>query len=326
MKKKLLAFLSALACMASTAGMTASAVFKGDYVERENGSLYYIESAGRFRGIMVETDGTELTGDVFEGYEDYYGMQTWKEFAIQSSTYMTFTSIVPEDKAYMAHTYTFDEKGLTAWGRTLMMENPAITNIYLLYYVTYIPAYPTSEYIVRTKDPEVIPDENFLPIPDGYKLVHSEKGMADYAVTGLMWYESVEKFYTEDGTLDRYEQYLYYCEKAEQLLAEHRDILSSVEPIIIMPEDGSASGDCSVQSVWDGAGDCNADGVVNAQDAAEQLIIAANAGTGSEIEITSANDINADGKVNALDAAAVLAYAAAQGSGENVSWLDILGE
>ncbi len=323
MKKKLFAFLTALACMASTAGMTASAVSKGDYVERENGSLYYVENAGRFHGIMVETDGTELTGEVLEGYEDYYGMQTWEEFAIQNPLYEIVTSIVPEGTAYMAHTYTFDEEALTAWGRTLMMENPAITNVYFLDYISYNYALPTSEYIVRTKDPEVIPDESFLPIPDGYELVHSEKGMAHYAFADLPWNEAVVKFYTEDGTIDRYEQYLYYCEKAEQLLAEHSDILSSVEPQIIMP-DVSASNDCSVQSVWDGAGDCNADGEVNAQDAAEQLIAAANAGTGGEIEITAASDINADGEVNALDAAAVLAYAAAQGSGENVSWVEIL--
>ena len=57
---------------------------------------------------------------------------------------------------------------------------------------------------------------------------------------------------------------------------------------------------------------------------AEQLIAAANAATGGEIEITGANDVNADGAVNALDAAAVLAYAAAQGSGQNLSWVQIL--
>ena len=77
-------------------------------------------------------------------------------------------------------------------------------------------------------------------------------------------------------------------------------------------------------SIWQTAGDCNADGEVNAQDAAEQLLLAAEAGTGAEITVTGANDINADGAVNALDAAAVLVYAAAQGSGQTLSWTEIL--
>ncbi|MBR2914097.1 MAG: hypothetical protein IKC40_09280 [Oscillospiraceae bacterium] len=325
MKKKLSALLTALACMASTAGMPVSAVSEGDYVEREEGSLYYVQNASRFYGIMVETDGTELTGDVFEGYEDYYGMQTWEEFTQLNPWGDCVTDIIPDGLAYMAFTYTLDEEAMTAWGRTLMMENPAITNVYLLDYVTYTAAYPTSEYVVRTKDPEVIPDESFLPIPDGYKLEHSEKGMALYAVPDIPWNEAVVEFYTEDGAVDRYAQYLYYCEKADQLLAEHSDILSDVEPLYNIPANGLTSGDCTVQSIWQFAGDCNADGEVNAQDAAEQLIAAANAATGGEIEITGANDINADGAVNALDAAAVLAYAAAQGSGQNLSWVEILG-
>ncbi|MBR4102321.1 MAG: hypothetical protein IKK51_10700 [Oscillospiraceae bacterium] len=324
MKKKLSALLTALACMASTAGMPVSAVSEGDYVEREEGSLYYVQNASRFYGIMVETDGTELTGDVFEGYEDYYGMQTWEEFTQLNPWGDCVTDIIPEGPAYMASTHTFDEEALTAWGRTLMMENAAITNVYFVDYIDYQIALPTSEYVVRTKDPEVIPDESFLPIPDGYELVHSEKGMAHYAVPDVPWNEAVVEFYTEDGAVDRYEQYLYYCEKAEQLLSEHSDILSAVEAMILMVESDSDEG-AAIQSIWQSAGDCNADGEVNAQDAAEQLIAAANAATGGEIEITGANDVNADGAVNALDAAAVLAYAAAQGSGQDVSWVEILG-
>ena len=323
MKKKLFAFLTALACMASTAGMTASAVSKGDYVEREEGSLYYVQNASRFHGIMVETDGTELTEEVFEGYEDYYGMQTWEEFTQVNPWGDCVTDIIPEGPAYMASTHTFDEEALTAWGRTLMMENAAITNVYFVDYVDYQIAIPSGEYIVRTKDPEVIPDESFLPIPDGYELVHSEKGMAHYSFDYLLRDEVIVKFYTEDGALDKYAQYLYYCEKAEQLLSEHSDILSAVEPIIDKLESNPDEG-AATQSIWQSAGDCNADGEVNAQDAAEQLIAAANAATGGEIEITGANDVNADGAVNALDAAAVLAYAAAQGSGQNLSWVQIL--
>ncbi len=322
-KKKLLALTTALACMASTAGMTVSAVSKGDCVELWDGVLTYIQAAERFCGIMVETDGTELTEETFAGYEGYQVMQTWEEFTEHHTWGEKVTSVIPEGLAYMASTYTFDEEAMTAWGRTLMMENPAITNVYFLDYIEYSgSAYVDSGgFIIRTKDTEVILDETIFPTPEGYERGEVEKGKA------IFWVESpddIVHFYTENGSYDAYAQYLYYRETTDKLVEDYRDVLSSVELVLSMPEDPSTA-DGVVQSVWDGAGDCNADGAVNAQDAAEQLMIAANAGTGGEIEITSANDINADGEVNALDAAAVLAYAAAQGSGENVSWMDILG-
>jgi hypothetical protein len=43
-----------------------------------------------------------------------------------------------------------------------------------------------------------------------------------------------------------------------------------------------------------------------------------------DVAVTSAADVNADGLLNAEDAAAVLSYAAAKGTGADVSWVDIL--
>ncbi|MBQ2265271.1 MAG: hypothetical protein II341_07705, partial [Oscillospiraceae bacterium] len=82
--------------------------------------------------------------------------------------------------------------------------------------------------------------------------------------------------------------------------------------------------DSKAPSVWTNAGDPNSDGTVNAADAAEMLVSAAQIGTGVDVAVTSAADVNADGLLNAEDAAAVLSYAAAKGTGADVSWVDIL--
>lgn len=69
-------------------------------------------------------------------------------------------------------------------------------------------------------------------------------------------------------------------------------------------------------------GDMNADGSVNAADAAEILTAAAKAGTGAGTlseEMSWRADVNADGTYDASDAALVLQYAAAVGTGSTIT-------
>ncbi|MBQ2264187.1 MAG: hypothetical protein II341_02190 [Oscillospiraceae bacterium] len=72
-------------------------------------------------------------------------------------------------------------------------------------------------------------------------------------------------------------------------------------------------------------GDVSGDGTVNAADAAELLVNAAENGAGMARAVSFSADVNADSAVNALDAAAVLTYAAAKGSGSPLSWVQVLG-
>ena len=71
-------------------------------------------------------------------------------------------------------------------------------------------------------------------------------------------------------------------------------------------------------SAWDGVGDMNEDGVVNAEDATAILIEAAKGGTGNGT-LTKYDaqfaDVNSDGIVNAKDATIILCYSAAKGAG-----------
>ena len=78
-----------------------------------------------------------------------------------------------------------------------------------------------------------------------------------------------------------------------------------------------------VDRAADSLGDVNADRTVNASDAAQVLIAAANVGAGSTSGLTEAQetaaDVNADGVCNATDAAWILQYAALAGSGVDVT-------
>lgn len=71
-------------------------------------------------------------------------------------------------------------------------------------------------------------------------------------------------------------------------------------------------------------GDADGDYEINAGDAAEILLAAAESGTGAEVDATSGFDVNADGVVNAADASAVLVYATAQGADAPMDWAEIL--
>lgn len=75
-------------------------------------------------------------------------------------------------------------------------------------------------------------------------------------------------------------------------------------------------------------GDMNKDGAINASDAAQILIAAANVGAGNESGLnngqTYAADINNDSTFNAVDAARVLMYAAYVGSGGEQSFEEYL--
>lgn len=67
-------------------------------------------------------------------------------------------------------------------------------------------------------------------------------------------------------------------------------------------------------------GDSNEDGIVNAEDAADILTMAAEVGAGNVTHFSNAQvdaaDVNDDGEVNALDSAVILMYSASLGAGE----------
>ncbi len=118
------------------------------------------------------------------------------------------------------------------------------------------------------------------------------------------------------------ESYEYTMAIAADLLAEHSDVLEAVvgTPASRTMELCEYS---KFQSIWAFAGDGNADGEINAKDAAEVLQAAANAAV-SRAAADTVGDVNMDGRVGADDASLILIYAAERSAGNDVAWLDLL--
>ena len=103
--------------------------------------------------------------------------------------------------------------------------------------------------------------------------------------------------------------------------------------------DSDGLGDPNTQDVFEAyqvkvdegllCGDVNADSLVNAADASEILIAAAQLGAGEAHGLTAeqftAADVSGDGILNASDAALVQIYAAMTGAGEHTDWAALLG-
>ncbi len=122
-----------------------------------------------------------------------------------------------------------------------------------------------------------------------------------------------------------FKSYQYMLDFCNSVAEQYPDVFEVLVPLMEIEGGHHGEGHAYSEILWDEyVGDTNTDGEVDAADAADVLVIAAQNGTGAGIKATSANDVNADGYVDASDAAAVLSYAAAKGTGADVSWVDIL--
>ena len=320
MKKNLLALLTAICCISACGTMTASSAWY--HFRTKDGGIGYDYQCEMYKGFLVETDGTELTEDMLQGLSGFSQLIPLEHFTYTTVWGKCSINYQPEGTAYMVGIDSDDPETLTKLGRSFMLSNDCVTQVRLVDFEKYGYSVAGSAVIIIPKDDTVKYNIEVIPELEGFDFVHNP-----YMYT-------FKRNHTENCNCDLcsdlrevpqggYDYYLRMQAFADELAAKYSDLIDSAEARVYDMETSAASTSWDV-SIWQSAGDCNADGEVNAQDAAEQLIAAANAATGGEIEITGANDVNADGAVNALDAAAVLAYAAAQGSGQNLSWVQIL--
>jgi hypothetical protein len=323
MNKKMIAFLTALTCMSALAALPASAELQvlpdGKWVDA---------TTTPYPGIMVETDGTELTREMLSDIEELVQIKnivSYEEFTKSYPFWKTVVSVEPESKAYMLNLNETSPDVLIKFGRELMVTMDCIKETHLCETTHYRYPLSTNKFTVKTKDGI---DLNEADIPEfaGFTLdpfdgeVIPEEMRNSWTV--LM---PTDTFSVMLRTLSRYEIYCYNQDFCEEILEKYPDIIEFMGQHIkynCTSNDNAAS--YAASSVWTSAGDSNSDGAVDASDAANVLTIAAQNGTGAAIKVTAADDVNADGAVNATDAAAVLCYAAAKGTGADVSWVDIL--
>ncbi len=121
----------------------------------------------------------------------------------------------------------------------------------------------------------------------------------------------------------QYEEYVWGVNFSEELLSKYTEI-TDMFPDIVVPVANDVKGES--YSIWQTAGDHNADGEVNSNDAADLLVQAAQEGVAeaSETAVSPDSDVNLDGVADSTDAAYILQYAALKGSGADADWVEIL--
>ncbi|MBE6849307.1 MAG: hypothetical protein E7502_05305 [Ruminococcus sp.] len=322
MNKKMIAFLTALTCMSALAALPASAELQvlpdGKWVDA---------TTTPYPGIMVETDGTELTREMLsdiEGLVQIKNIVSYEEFTKSYPFWKTVVSVEPESKAYMLNLNETSPDVLIKFGRELMVTMDCIKETHLCETTHYRYPLSTNRFTVKTKEGI---DLNEADIPEFADFTFYSSGI-EFPEDGWNKWTVImptDTFSVMLRTLSEYEIYCYNQDFCEEILEKYPDIIESMGQLIkynSTSNDNAAS--YAASSVWTSAGDSNSDGAVDASDAANVLNIAAQNGTGAAIKATAADDVNADGAVNANDAAAVLCYAAAKGTGADVSWVDIL--
>ena len=331
MTKKITAFLTAILCTASMAAMPASAAV--EYIfeihEGENGSIAVTTQRNAAAGIYVETGSTVLTSDMLTSFEAVQSITEWETYASPKTMYSEIvTNITPDGNGYILKMGNMDAETMQTLGRRLMLELDCVEDVQIVEY-EHIGTGGTIvfEYQAEFASPDTVVDISAIPeLADfAYDGGTDRSFSLDYdyeeCLSGLAEFPT---FYTEISQIDTaYGKYEYMLEFGNAIQEKYSDLFASFTPTVIVPET-NAIAEYSGASIWTSAGDPNSDGEVNASDAAEMLVSAAQIGTGADVAITSAADVNADGELNAADAAAVLSYAAAKGTGADVSWVDIL--
>ncbi len=326
MKKKLLAFLTALTCMASASALPAAAQYNyvaEYYAVSDTGGLYYAVTHQN-DALLIETDGTELTEAMFEDMEGYLEFLTYREYLGFYAGVDRVPSITPEGTAYVLRfNKTSIDQPLVNIGRSLALTLECATNIQVVDLTTYQRAYSSNYLDITTSSPDVFLNVEDCPELAGFTLY------VDYVDGKPSCYRSASAetellISLREQGLNDWEIHQYFCSVADTLLEKYSDTLLEVDTHISVLESPSNECSYSASSIWDTAGDHNADGTVNAQDGADILQLAAELGTGASTAISSASDVNADGTVDAQDSAAVLTFAAASGSGSPMTWVEIL--
>ncbi len=266
--------------------------------------------------FLVVTDGTKLTEEDCQNLPNFRSLRTieWDDYA----------EIDYPDLSFAEGTEIYEVslsalKGTQETARRFALQNDFVKEVYGVRTRSDVPVFaPCRLQLLPADENATLYAEDFPQFASIHK--NSFNGSDSY------WYANYSKEIKAEiaeTCNTSYEEYLFSLKIAEEVMADYGDVLQSVE-VEFCGANAVYSAIHNTQSIWDTAGDHNADGTVNAQDGADILQLAAELGTGASTAIPSASDVNADGTVDAQDAAAVLTFAAASGSGSPLTWVEIL--
>ena len=276
-----------------------------------------------FSGLIVETDGTELTKEMLSDYEDVFSVECfYNPTRPYDNTYdFEVFNYTPEGTAYVIHLLETDERDRLA--RSLMLEFDFITDVRRCYQTTYDLVFFDHIYVLFLNNPDLVINAEKYPEFEDMVIGETRYNWQQDLYLCTIEYDHIYREMKAQG-MTEWEVHSHFCELKDLLNEKYSADFTSPYMYAIGFENADGFSATHSISAWHGVGDSNTDGEVDAADAAEMLVSAAQIGTGVDVAVTSAADVNADGLLNAEDAAAVLSYAAAKGTGADVSWVDIL--
>lgn len=352
MKKmsKLLAFVSALCCMASSASLISHAgtdsIPKFTYREGENGTAI-VENYTNVIGFVAVTDGTEL-----EEYDSSYLNDPVDIVQLVAADNQTFISLWDENCASLFTSYGTDAKyysvtvhrvdqnstRLSEIARKFMLEHEGVIDV-ILYGRDYSGNVAWNGDITIYLE-DGMTDEEFELFSSEFDesvITAYEKEYEQWKQAVSDWESSTDISEMTDseiaasrkasGIFSNFEMMDYAYDIAKQLETDYPDAIAFAQPeFTVDGEQGSII--FRGNSAWEGIGDLNADFMINSVDAASVLTCSALVGSGNDnaldVDALKLADINADGNADALDAATILEYAAYAGAGGEDSIAEFL--
>ncbi len=328
MKNRILAALTAFTC---TAAMTLS-VSAGEYAKDSSGLLSYVTTYSYY-GLMVETDGTELTEEMVSGIDGFQGLYNWEAYCSSDHAWTELlTDCTPEGTAYMIHMDTNNKQTLTQLSRQLALNLDCVTNVQYVTRREYQRAVMAWKYTVETKSEDIVLDASTIPELSEFTCAQFEEAPSDVGTVYTYVFagdaENSELFPNYSTGWDgqqSYDAYQLWNAFGQELVEKYSDILSSVRVETNLLED-AVEYEAVPVSPWQTAGDHNADGETNSNDAAALLVQAAEDGAAeaSAETVSPDSDVNLDGVADATDAAYILQYSALKGAGMDPDWVEIL--
>ncbi len=362
MKKRILSILTAAICTISTTlSLNVSAdtfmeypITTDPYVE----DLLVLAKAPYLTNvILVHTDGTELTEDMVSGFEGYSALYTWEYYGVYISMEIPYmydeitedpSDLIPcydclpdadqdgepdKDNNYcivLSEGYD-DEASLQNFAKQLMLTYDFVEESYLFYTCAIEHYHNQFSFAVEKQDEELVLDMSMFPeLGDDFEIETYTYNEVEYNSITFVGEEEGHPLFEKESTMandQSYELYQRWTALGEQILADHSDILSSVtlkcevSPLLV-----TYKGFYETEPVWQTAGDHNADGETNSNDAAALLVQAAEDGAAeaSAETVSPDSDVNLDGVADSTDAAYILQYSALKGAGMDPDWVEIL--
>ncbi len=264
--------------------------------------------------FLIETDGTEITEAFAASLPGFDSLDILEWEQEERDVYG-----LDQDFGKVIYQVNFsDSESLSSTARMLLQEYDYIENIYFLRAHRFSDnIYVSNGMMLYPADPEAdLTGMEIAGLEDASGWTKKVSGSKTYWIASLT--EETKAEFDAAGENSSYAHYAASKAAADEILAEHSDVLIRVEPCTGQdPWIGYTK--YTTQNAWDFAADVNTDGEINAMDATQVLMYSAQLGAGNAPDLTTAEkvtaDVDGDGCYDANDATYILTYAAEAGAG-----------